>query len=571
MRAMNSSEWTSFGVELDELTDVDAIVLAEEEVDWKRLCCQIEKGHTRMRSMNSSGLTSTSFGVAIAITVAVDPRIMMMDEQTPGVESNFNGDADNHNDSEDRIPHLGLEFNSDDDAFSFYNNYAFTMGFSVRKEFCNRNKKTGEVTSRKYVCCKEGFRAPDQRDYKTKIPRAETRTGCDAHMSIRLDREKAKYVVYSFNATHNHDLQNEETAHMLPSHRNISAAQAYEVDLADDSGIRLKSAHEFMGRQAGGMGNLGYTQQDHKNYLRSKRQTNLEYGEAGAILDYFEKQTLENPSFYSAVQLDVEEKITNIFWADAKMIIDYSHFGDVLSFEGDNKLKVTNRYRMLCPELVKLASRAAECEEASALVASYMNEMFEKVEDILKNKRDMDESTNEGQDSPHEAPLENSVAVQPKGLKKKQAPRKGNKRPKSWTEKQGKKKKGGSAEVVPNEESFLGPAMAREVVQGHDITAIHTQKLVGCSYQNLSSMHTRVTSYKSTSCPSNATINDSIPPKMHGHGHIGSISSLVTTTQISNSPFYSLLSQDVENYEAPAWMNPEEVEFMRNSSCSNFM
>ncbi|KAF7139046.1 hypothetical protein RHSIM_Rhsim07G0060100 [Rhododendron simsii] len=69
---------------------------------------------------------------------------------------------------------------------------------------------------------------------------------------------------------------------MLPSHCNISAAQAYEVDLADDSGIRLKSAHEFMGRQAGGMGNLDYTQQDHKNYLRSKRQTNLEYGEAEA-------------------------------------------------------------------------------------------------------------------------------------------------------------------------------------------------------------------------------------------------------------------------------------------------
>ncbi|KAI8527747.1 hypothetical protein RHMOL_Rhmol12G0098600 [Rhododendron molle] len=159
--------------------------------------------------------------------------------------------------------------------------------------------------------------------------------------------------------------------------------------------------------------------------------------------------------------------------------------------EGDNKLKVTNRYRMLCPELVKLASRAVECEEASALVASYMNEMFEKVEDILKNKRDMDECTNEGQDFPHEAPLENFVAIQRKGLKKKQAPRKGNKRPKSWTEKQGKKKKGGSAEVVPNEESFLGPTMAREVVQ------------------------------------------------------------------------------DVEKYEAPAWMNLEEVEFMRNSSYSN--
>lgn len=237
-----------------------------------------------------------------------------MNEQTPGVESNFHGCADKGNDSEDCIAHVGLKINSNDDAFSFYN-YTFTMGFSVWKEFCNKNKKTGDVTSRKYVCCKE------------------TRTGCNTHMNIRLDREKAKYVVCSFNATHNHDFQNEETVHMLPSHRNISAAQANEVDLADDSGITLKSAREFMGRHASGMGNLGYTKQDHKNYFQSKRKTDLEYREAGAILDYFEKQTLEKPSFYYAVQLDVEEKITYIFWADAKMIINYRNFGDVLSFD----------------------------------------------------------------------------------------------------------------------------------------------------------------------------------------------------------------------------------------------
>ena len=37
-------------------------------------------------------------------------------------------------------------------------------------------------------------------------------------------------------------------------------------------------------------------------------------------------------SYYFATQLDYEELITNIFWADARMIIDYSHFGDVITF-----------------------------------------------------------------------------------------------------------------------------------------------------------------------------------------------------------------------------------------------
>jgi hypothetical protein len=41
----------------------------------------------------------------------------------------------------------------------------------------------------------------------------------------------------------------------------------------------------------------------------------------------------ENPSFYYAVQLDAEEHITNIFWADAKMLVDYAHFDDVVTFD----------------------------------------------------------------------------------------------------------------------------------------------------------------------------------------------------------------------------------------------
>jgi hypothetical protein len=40
------------------------------------------------------------------------------------------------------------------------------------------------------------------------------------------------------------------------------------------------------------------------------------------------------------LQRDYEEQISNIFWADAKMIMDYAQFGDVVSFDttfGTNK------------------------------------------------------------------------------------------------------------------------------------------------------------------------------------------------------------------------------------------
>ena len=103
--------------------------------------------------------------------------------------------------------------------------------------------------------------------------------------------------------------------------------------MADDSGIAPKVAHEFLGRYVGGASNLGYTHRDHKNYLRTKRQREMMYGEAGSLLKYFQDKSLENPSFQYATQMDCQEQITNIFWADAKMIVDYAHFGDVITFD----------------------------------------------------------------------------------------------------------------------------------------------------------------------------------------------------------------------------------------------
>ena len=55
----------------------------------------------------------------------------------------------------------------------------------------------------------------------------------------------------------------------------------------------------------------------------------MAYGQAGSMLKYFQEKIVENPAFQYALQMDCEEQIANIFWVDAKMIMDYAHFGDV--------------------------------------------------------------------------------------------------------------------------------------------------------------------------------------------------------------------------------------------------
>ena len=80
----------------------------------------------------------------------------------------------------------------------------------------------------------------------------------------------------------------------------MTATHAIEIDLAHESGLRLKQSYELLSKQVGGYNNLDFTKQDHKNYLRTRWQRDMEHGEATSFRRYFSHQLKENPSFYFA-------------------------------------------------------------------------------------------------------------------------------------------------------------------------------------------------------------------------------------------------------------------------------
>ncbi|CAJ2638775.1 unnamed protein product [Trifolium pratense] len=256
----------------------------------------------------------------------------------------------------DYTPHLEMEFESEVAAYDFYNEYSRRIGFGIRREYGNKSRKDGILTSRRFTCFKEGNRSVDKRDRLIKEGRAETRTGCQARMVISLDRKVGKYKVVDFVAQHNHDLQPPGYVHMIRSHRRLHASQ---VVVADESGLKQDfqeyvSEHdefglkqdfqEYVSKHDDGIDIIGYSGQEIMNYLPTKRMRSLMYGEVGALLMHFKRQS-ENPSFFYDFQMDIEEKITNIFWADAQMINDYEYFGDVITF--DTTYKSNKDYRPL--------------------------------------------------------------------------------------------------------------------------------------------------------------------------------------------------------------------------------
>ncbi|XP_062103043.1 protein FAR-RED IMPAIRED RESPONSE 1-like [Humulus lupulus] len=72
---------------------------------------------------------------------------------------------------------------------------------------------------------------------------------------------------------------------------------------------------------------------DEEAIPKSKRTIQMRVGDTGGILEYLQSMQLEDPAFVSAMQADEDDMITNIFWADGRMMTDYFYFGDVVSFD----------------------------------------------------------------------------------------------------------------------------------------------------------------------------------------------------------------------------------------------
>ncbi|XP_019416132.1 PREDICTED: protein FAR1-RELATED SEQUENCE 5-like [Lupinus angustifolius] len=232
--------------------------------------------------------------------------------------------------SEEVIPKIGMEFMSEDSAYDFYKRYARIVGFGTRLSKSHKDNE-GIILDRIFCCSCQGTREKDKRFAYVKQHSAETRFGCLALMKVSR-RVNERLCVIKFEPCHNHVMASPSKTHLFCAHRQISIAQASEIDMACNSGITPKESMELMSRRAGGRQHLGFLDMDCDNYLKTKRSKDMQVGDTGGVLEYLQRKQTEDPKFFYAIQVDDDDLITNIFWADAQMIYDYSYFGDVVSF-----------------------------------------------------------------------------------------------------------------------------------------------------------------------------------------------------------------------------------------------
>ncbi|XP_031504220.1 protein FAR1-RELATED SEQUENCE 5-like isoform X4 [Nymphaea colorata] len=274
------------------------------------------------------------------------------------------------------IPAEGMQFDSEDDAYHFYNDYALKHGFSVRKFSWDRNAK-GVVVRKTFVCSKQGWKNSSANP-RTRKP--DTRCGCPARIVLRRLSD-GKFVVRTFVCGHNHPLAPSSMSHLLRSHRKVTSlhlATSAISELADNVGITPKETDNDFVKENNDPDNVPLIAMDDRNLLGTKRTKTMKNSEICALVDYLQKKSSEDLGFYNAMQLDEDGYATNIFWADSRARVDYACFSDVLVFDTTIKM---NSHQWPFVQFVGVNHHSQSCIFGSAFL---YNETIETIEWLFR-------------------------------------------------------------------------------------------------------------------------------------------------------------------------------------------
>ncbi|XP_038719802.1 protein FAR1-RELATED SEQUENCE 5-like [Tripterygium wilfordii] len=271
----------------------------------------------------------------------------------------------------EKVPKIGQEFESLEEAQKFYNEYAREAGFSIRMSTTNRNK-SNEIIRKEFVCYKEGTREKGEFKSDGRRRRGTTREGCKGKMVVVRSTSKLSFIVSMFCEAHNHVLTTPRKVHLLRSHRTMSTAKKALTQQLSAANVPIHQQISILELEAGSLENIGCTEKDFYNARRDEVKLFAGH-DAQMLYEYFEAEKEKNTEFYFSVDVDVENKITHCFWADAACRKAYQTFGDVVVFDTTYN---TNRYGMIFAPFVGVNHHGQTTLFACAFLSDETSESF---------------------------------------------------------------------------------------------------------------------------------------------------------------------------------------------------
>ncbi|CAN4099082.1 unnamed protein product [Withania somnifera] len=244
------------------------------------------------------------------------------DEPSDSGEANVNGRSNAPDEDNLVEPQMGMVFLSEDQAKNFYDEYARFLGFTTRVYQLNRLKID-------FLCDKVGLRRVSCES-------------CNAMLRVEL-KGQSKWIVTKYVKEHNHSLVYPNKVHYQRPHKHFvvtkknipennqgigivpSGVMYVSVD-GNRIPVEMKHGAKRTRPDESDQTVKNTTLQNFSPRHCNQRRTLGR--DAQNLLDYFKKMQAENPGFYYAIQLDEDNRMANVFWADSRSRNAYSHFGD---------------------------------------------------------------------------------------------------------------------------------------------------------------------------------------------------------------------------------------------------
>ncbi|KAK9676159.1 hypothetical protein RND81_11G058400 [Saponaria officinalis] len=254
--------------------------------------------------------------------------------------------------NEDIKPKLHQVFQTLKEAEDFYENYAKVCGFEPRLGTTKLPTRgvAGEYKLRNVLCNRAGFReVPKEKNVtgegsSTSQPRTRmiTRVGCPARIQFTRQDDKT-YKVNKFHEGHNHITTSPNSMMFLKGNKNMTSVQKNFV--AKAARLKLGGVKAFRGWKelSGGYNNVGASENDFKNFVRDMKKYIGDFDGQMFIENFMRKKEMCK-TFYFNFQVDDDNKLCRVFWADTINIKNYLLFGDMMSIDSTYR---TNKYNMV--------------------------------------------------------------------------------------------------------------------------------------------------------------------------------------------------------------------------------
>ncbi|XP_028766370.1 protein FAR1-RELATED SEQUENCE 6-like [Neltuma alba] len=223
-------------------------------------------------------------------------------------------------------PAVGMEFETYEDVYYFYNCYAKDQGFGVRVSN-TWYRKSKERYRGKLSCSSAGFKKKSEANR----PRPETRTGCPAMIKFRLMDSK-RWRIIEVELEHNH-LISPTSGKFYKSHKRLGLGtkRALQLDSTEEvQKIRLFRTVIIDGETNG---SVDVDEGQPKSKAVWSNQLKLNKGDAEAILNFFSHSQLADPHFFYVLDINEKGCLRNLFWANERSRVAYNYFGDVVAID----------------------------------------------------------------------------------------------------------------------------------------------------------------------------------------------------------------------------------------------